>query len=132
TMAEIGPGRGTLMKDMVRTIGRLAPSLGDGAGFALVEASPRLTAVQQKTLQGSGPAFTWHASLDTLSDGPLFIVGNEIFDALPFRQFVRQGDKWLERAIGLGADNAFQFGIGTTSLAADALPPAAMDAPNGS
>jgi SAM-dependent MidA family methyltransferase len=111
---------------------RLAPDLAAEADFILVEASPRLTAVQQETLRESGPAFTWHPTLDTQPGGTLFIVGNEIFDALPFRQFVRQGDTWLERAIGLDADGGFRFGIGTTSLAADALPPAAMDAPNGS
>ena len=53
----------------------------------------------------------------------LLVVGNEFFDALPFRQFVRQGGKWLERAVGLDADGGFQFGIGTASLAASALPP---------
>ena len=68
TIAEIGPGRGTLMKDIVRTIGRIAPELADRADFALIEASPRLTAVQQETLRDSGPAFTWHATLDTLPD----------------------------------------------------------------
>jgi SAM-dependent MidA family methyltransferase len=132
TVAEIGPGRGTLMKDMVRTIGRIAPDLAAGADFALVEASPRLTAVQQETLRDGGRPFAWHAELDALPDGPLFIVGNEIFDALPFRQFVKHDAKWLERAIGLNADGNFQFGIGTAALAPESLPTAAKDAPDGS
>ena len=55
TIAEIGPGRGTLMKDIVRTIGRLAPDLKAGAAFALIELSPRLSAIQQATLRGATP-----------------------------------------------------------------------------
>jgi len=125
TIAEIGPGRGTMMKDMVRTIGRLAPKLAGSADFALVEASPRLAATQQETLAGSSGAISWHATLDTLPDRPLLVVGNEIFDALPFRQFVKQNGKWLERAVGLDAVGALQFGIGTASIAADAIPPGA-------
>lgn len=132
TIAEIGPGRGTLMKDMVRTVGRLAPQLADSADFALVEASPHLSATQKKTLSASSGAFSWHATLDTLSNQPLLVVGNEIFDALPFRQFVKRNGRWLERAVGLDADGALQFGIGTASLAADALPPDAKNAPDGS
>ena len=132
TIAEIGPGRGTLMRDMVRTIGKIAPELATKAGFALIEASPRLTAVQRETLRDSGPAFVWHATPDTLPSGPLFIVGNEIFDALHFRQFVRHEGKWLERAIGLDAQGAFQFGIGTASLAPESLPVKTKDAPDGS
>lgn len=131
TVAEIGPGRGTLMKDMVRTLRRIAPRLASGADFALIEASPRLTAVQRDTLGDSGRSFAWHVTPDTLPDQPLLIVGNEIFDALPFRQFVRHDGKWLERVIGLDADDGFRFGIGTASLAADALPAAARDAPDG-
>ncbi len=130
TLAEIGPGRGTLMKDMVRTLHRIAPRLAAGADFALVEASPRLSAVQRDTLRDSGPDFGWHATPDTLPDQPLLIVGNEIFDALPFRQFVRHDGKWLERAIGV--DGYFRFGIGPAYLAADALPAAAGNAPDGS
>ncbi len=131
-IAEIGPGRGTLMKDIIRTISRIAPDLATGADFALVEASPRLATIQQETLRDSGPAFTWHATLDTLPDRPLLIVGNEIFDALPFRQFVRHDGQWLERAIGLDADGAFCFGIGTASLAMDALPAEERNATDGS
>ena len=132
TIAEIGPGRGTLMKDMVRTICRIAPELAAGASFALVEASPRLTAIQQETLRDTGPAFAWYATLDMLPDEPLFIVGNEIFDALPFRQFAKHGGKWLERAIGLDAEGALLFGIGTASLAPGSLPAEAKNAPDGS
>lgn len=131
TVAEIGPGRGTLMKDVTRTILRLAPDLGSAAGFALVEASPRLTAVQQETLRDSGLSFSWHANIDTLPDKALFIVGNELFDALPFRQFVRQDGKWLERAIGLDDDGALQFGIGAGALAGATPPPAADNPPDG-
>jgi len=132
TIAEIGPGRGTLMKDLALTIRRIAPNLAAGAAFALVEASPRLTAVQQETLRDAGFSFSWHATIETLSDVPLFVVGNEIFDALPFRQFVKQDGKWLERAIGLDTDEALQFGIGAATLSGDALPPEAKNAPDGS
>lgn len=132
TVAEIGPGRGTLMKDMVRTIGRIAPDFAVGADFALVEASPRLAAMQQETLRDSGRPFTWHATSDTLPGGPLFIVGNEIFDALPFRQFARHDGRWLERAIGLDTQGSFQFGLGTAALDPRSLPAEARDATDGS
>lgn len=131
TVAEIGPGRGTLMKDVTRTILRLAPDLGSAAGFALVEASPRLTAIQQETLRDGGLSFTWHVTVDTLPDTALFIVGNELFDALPFRQFIRQDGNWLERAIGLDDDEALRFGIGAGTLAGGTLPPAADSQPDG-
>jgi SAM-dependent MidA family methyltransferase len=88
--------------------------------------------VQQETLRDSGRPFTWHATSDTLPDGPLFMVGNEIFDALPFRQFARHDGRWLERAIGLDADGNFQFGIGTAALAPESLPAEATNAPDGS
>jgi len=132
TIAEIGPGRGTLMKDVARTIARLAPDLSGRADFSLVEASPRLAAAQKETLRGSSGSFSWHTTLDTLPDQPLLVVGNEIFDALPFRQFVKRDGRWLERAIGLDLGGALQFGIATASLAADALPPGAKQAPDGS
>ncbi len=50
-IAEIGPGRATMMRDIIRTVGRLAPDLNATGRFALVEASPRLAAQQQASLK---------------------------------------------------------------------------------
>ncbi len=125
TIAEIGPGRGTLMKDIVRTLRRLAPDLAARANFAMIEASPRLAEIQRQTLADVGADFAWHADIEALAPQPLLTVGNEIFDALPFRQFVKTEAGWLERAIGLGNDDTLRFGVGTANLSAGALPSAA-------
>jgi SAM-dependent MidA family methyltransferase len=65
----------------------------------LVEASPKLRAIQYETLADYTP--THHDSADTLPDQPLFLVANEFFDALPVRQFVRDEDGWRERQVGV-------------------------------
>lgn len=132
TVAEIGPGRGTLMKDMVRTMRRLAPDLTSGAEFVLVEASPRLAEVQRRTLQDVGPDFSWHGTVDTLARRPLFAVGNEIFDALPFRQIVRTGDRWRERVVDLDGEGRFRFAAGATVVPDAALPEEVRNAREGS
>ena len=120
-VVEIGPGRGTLMRDMARTLGRVAPGLYRAAGFHLVETSPKLAQVQAETLASSG-TFAWHGSVDDLPEGPLFIVGNEIFDAVPMRQYQFAGGVWRERLVGLGADGGLAFVLGEGSLDPALLP----------
>jgi len=76
---ELGPGRGTLAADAIRAM--------KGAGFApdvhFVETSPVLRKAQVERVPGA----IWHDDLSTLPDeGPLLIVANEFFDALPVRQ----------------------------------------------
>lgn len=131
-VVEIGPGRGTLMKDIVRTIRRITPDLASAAEFVLVETSARLVDIQKTTLQGSGPAFTWLDGIGALSRKPTLFVGNEIFDAIPFRQFVRASGRWHERVIALEDDDRFRFAPGTASLAQDALPADLWHAAEGS
>jgi SAM-dependent MidA family methyltransferase len=114
-VAEIGPGRGTLMRDMVRTLGKVAPDFRQAAKFHLVETSPRLVKVQASTLAGSGD-FGWHADIEDLPSGPLFITGNEIFDALPVRQYQFVGGVWRERMVGLAPDGGLGFVLGEGSL----------------
>lgn len=131
-LAEIGPGRGTLMKDMARTLRRLSPDFAESARFVLVEASPRLRAVQERTLAAAGPAFEWHEDVEKLPRGPLHIVGNELFDAVPVRQYVKLGQAWRERAVGLDDAGRLVFVAGAGSLDAALLPPGANLAPQGS
>lgn len=105
-LAEIGPGRGTLMADMLRALKAL-PEMRAAAEIHLIEASPTLRARQRQTL-GDLPVH-WHDQIDSLPDTPLFLVANEFFDALPIRQFRRTGAGWAERQVGL-RDGELAFG----------------------
>ncbi len=117
TLAELGPGRGTLMADILRAT-RNVPGFHDAARIALVEASPALRAEQQARL-GAGPV--WLDSAGALPQAPLFLVANEFFDALPIRQFLRAGPAWRERLVGL-TDDALAFGLSAPRPVAELEP----------
>lgn len=96
TLAEAGPGRGTLMADILRAQ-RSVPGLSDALSPHLIEASPRLRALQRTALKGH--AARWLDRVDELPEAPLFFVANEFVDALPIRQFRREGAGWCERMV---------------------------------
>lgn len=98
TLAELGPGRGTLMADVLRATARV-PGFHAAAKVCLVEASPVLRGVQRATL--AGYQITWLDQAEDLPDAPLFLLANEFFDALPIRQFTREAAGWAETMIGL-------------------------------
>ena len=106
-LAELGPGRGTLMADMLRAT-RAVPGFHAALQVHLVEASPALRDRQAATLADHAPA--WHHAAAELPGLPLFLVANEFFDALAVRQFIRAGEAWRERVIGL-CDGALAFGL---------------------
>ncbi len=108
TLAELGPGRGTLMADALRACGSV-PGFLAAAHIVLVEASPALRAQQRTTLAAHDPV--WLTDVSALPQQPLFLIANEFFDALPIRQFVRAGSRWHERQIGV-ADADLSFGLG--------------------
>jgi SAM-dependent MidA family methyltransferase len=113
-LAELGPGRGTLIADILRATQGIA-GFHAAAWVHLVETSPLL-----RQAQATRVAATWHDSVTALPDAPLFLVANEFFDALPIRQFIRDGAGWRERVVGL-TDDRLVFGL--TAIA----PLAALD-----
>ena len=119
---ELGPGRGTLARDVLRAAARA----GWTPQVHFVETSPALTAMQRML----HPDATWHADLASLPDEcPLLVVANEFLDALPVRQWVRVGGRWRERMIGLDGDE-LRFLAGGQVMDA-ALPTEPSDAPEG-
>jgi len=96
-LAELGPGRGTLMADALRAA-KHAPDFLAAAQVHLVETSPVLRAKQLATV---GPRAVWHDSVISLPALPMLIIANEFFDALPVRQFQRAGRGWYERMVGI-------------------------------
>ncbi|HLY54276.1 MAG TPA: SAM-dependent methyltransferase [Stellaceae bacterium] len=121
-LVELGPGRGTLAADILRTF-RIMPACRAAARLHLVETSPALRERQRATLGGEP---VWHDALDTVPDGPMLLVANEFFDALPIRQFVYSGNAWHERLVGLDATGELVFVLG-----AAAAPPPPIPLPQG-
>lgn len=113
-LVELGPGRGTLMADILR-VARHAPDFLAALSVHLVETSPVLRERQAEALQSAGAAPSWHAAFRDVPVGPTLLVANEFFDALPIRQFVRL-DAWRERVVGLDQRDRLVFGIGPDVL----------------
>jgi NADH dehydrogenase [ubiquinone] 1 alpha subcomplex assembly factor 7 len=106
-LVELGPGRGTLMADALRATQRL-PGFHAALRLHLVETSPALRQRQAACLAGYRPG--WHDQLDTVSQqGPLLLLANEFFDALPIRQFIRTDRGWAERKVGLDSDGGLTW-----------------------
>jgi YfiH family protein len=125
-LVELGPGRGTLMADALRAC-RVAPEFLAAIEVTMVETSPILRERQQEALADCGVPVSWAFGLDDVPEGPLIVIANEFFDALPVRHFVRAHDGWCEKLIGNGADGRFFAG-----MAANPEPLIRADAPLGS
>ncbi|KQO82207.1 class I SAM-dependent methyltransferase [Rhizobium sp. Leaf262] len=122
-LVEIGPGRGTMMADMLRVIQRIAPPLYESMSVHLVETSPRLTETQKQTLASHGDKISWHESFEDVPPGLLLIAANELFDAIPIRQFVKTPHGFRERVVALDTADELIFTAGLASIDPDLLPP---------
>jgi SAM-dependent MidA family methyltransferase len=112
-LVELGPGRGTLMADAIRT----AAAVSDFSGaieIHLVETSPVLATRQKRSLSTLAQPIHWHTRFSDVPRGPLIVVANEFLDALPIRQFQRTGAGWHERRI-VQCDGRLQWTIEPTS-----------------
>lgn len=132
-ICEIGPGRGTLMSDLLRAAGRLAPDMMRNVPVAMVETSNRLTSIQRKKLTDSGFTIEWHKSIDTVPHGPLILIANELFDALPDHQFVKNQGRFVERMVSVSdmPEPQLCFAIGKSGIDAALLPVGYQTTPDG-
>lgn len=107
-LVELGPGRGTLMADLLRAA-RLMPDFGAAADVHLVETSLPLRRAQRAAL--GDRRVRWHDAFSEVPRAPTLLIANEFFDALPIRQFEHVGGDWHERLIDHG-DDGFEFVTG--------------------
>jgi len=120
-LVEMGPGDGTLMSDILRTL-RHAPGFLEAADVWLVETSAPLRELQAERLPQD---VQWASSLaDVPARAPILLVANELLDCLPARQFVRTAIGWAEQVVGLDDAGELAFGLSPTPAAA-LLPDAA-------
>ncbi|DBA72425.1 TPA: hypothetical protein ACH3X2_010456 [Trebouxia sp. C0005] len=126
-LVELGPGRGTLMADLLRGTAPFKPFIS-GLDVHLVEVSKflrlqqwdklhcrGLPAVAASTAEGhqtgtampSGVQVHWHRSLDEIPDDlPTVYIAHEFLDALPVHQFQKTERGWCERLIDVASDES--------------------------
>ena len=123
---ELGPGRATLASDALRAM----TSISFVPRVHFVETSPSLRE-RQRTLI---PNVLHHDAVSGLPEqGPLLVVANEFFDALPVRQIVRSGGEWRERVVICpDPDQPDRFAPVTGYRRVESgIPPLATEAPEG-
>ncbi len=96
-LVELGPGRGTLMLDILR-VTKQDPAFSKAMQLKLVETSPALRKLQSSMLKNN--SFFHLDALSDLPDMPILLVANEFFDALPICQYVFSDAGWQERLLG--------------------------------
>lgn len=110
-LAEMGPGRGTLMADVLRVITKIKPEMISSSQVILIESSARLIDVQKKTLQHYYNNIEWHAHFSQIPQKPIIFFANELFDALPIHQFLIKNGSLQERLITVNQENDLAFAV---------------------
>ncbi|MEM9751186.1 MAG: SAM-dependent methyltransferase, partial [Pseudomonadota bacterium] len=135
-LIELGPGRGVLMADILRTAQQLRPEFIAAVRVYLIEYSGRMRHEQRTRLKDAKPDIIWATKLAEAPPGPTLIVANEFFDCLPIRQFLKGEDgEWRERLVTTADDgsDALDFTLSEAPVPAHRLFPAhIVEAPEGS
>ncbi|GMH20978.1 hypothetical protein Nepgr_022820 [Nepenthes gracilis] len=121
---ELGPGRGTLMADLLRGTSKFKKFI-ESLSVHLVECSPTLQKLQHSNLKCvdengigenatistlAGTPVSWHPTLEEVPSGvPTIIIAHEFYDALPIHQFQRTSRGWCEKMIDVADDSLFRF-----------------------
>src|SRR5450755_1031324 len=130
-LIELGPGRGTMMADVLRAL-RVLPPLYQALSIHLVEINPVLREKQKSTLSGAR-SIAWHDNIDDVPEGPAVIFANEFFDVLPIHQVVKGETGWHERIVEIDPSGKLVFGVAQEPVPRFEvlLPPLARAAPVG-
>lgn len=99
SLVELGPGRGTLMADLLRA-SRSVPGFHDALTIHMVEMSPVLAHAQYLNLRNLHPRVEWLDSVEQLPASRTILIANEFFDALPIKQFQMTAEGVCERRVG--------------------------------
>ncbi len=87
---EMGAGNGEMIYQIIRS-SKMFPQFFKSCKFLIYEKSKSLKNIQQKKLKSYD--VSWINKLDNIKTAPTLFIGNEFFDALPIKQFVKINDK---------------------------------------
>jgi len=96
SIVELGPGRGVLMRDLLRTA-KLIPEFYKALSIELVEINQNFITHQKSNLQNFNLPINWQTSIEDIPKKPTIIIANEFFDAMPIKQYIKVKELWYER-----------------------------------
>jgi NADH dehydrogenase [ubiquinone] 1 alpha subcomplex assembly factor 7 len=124
-LVELGPGRGTLMKDALRA-GSVVPGFVQAANIRLVESNRTLVKQQLSALAAYADRTTWHSSAarlfwtqDNNAPQPNIVLANEYLDTFSIEQWVARDGEWRLRAVGVDNGNLVFTEIATADWPRD-------------
>lgn len=94
-LAELGPGRGVLMRDIISVLDKT--DMKNHYKISFVEVNEELIKEQKKIL--SGKQITWIKNPADIMDMKNIFIANEFFDALPIKQYHKVKSSWKELVI---------------------------------
>ena len=116
SLVELGPGRGTLMADLLRAT-KNTVEFHDSITIHMVETSPTLAHAQYMLLRDMHPRVEWLDSVEEIPANKTIVIANEFFDALPIKQYVMTDEGMRERRVGFdAATQQFIFVLGDAGL----------------
>ncbi len=110
-LIELGPGNGTLFKDIVRTA-KILPNFFENANVNFIEINKELRKIQEKNLNFFKQSkIRWSKALNLRSKLPTIIYSNEFFDCFPVRQFLNDNNHWFERYVKFNEKESKYYSI---------------------
>jgi len=113
-LVELGPGKGTLMSDILRVVRQVSDAREALESVHLVEMSGWLREVQRGVLRDTEVEVIWYDSIEEVEgrdDVYTMIVANEFLDALPVHVIERTRAGWREVMVGLTDDGGRRLGF---------------------
>jgi len=95
-LVELGPGKGTLLKDILRS-SSVNQKFLNSINLTLIEKNKTLIDIQKKIINSEN--ITWCEEFDISNKNiPSIIYSNEFFDCFPVQQFHKK-EKWYEKYV---------------------------------
>ena len=111
SLVEIGPGEGSLSRDLIDAITNIAPALTKKIELVLVELNVGMRERQEKVVNNiKGVDFRW-SNLEELMLKPLtgVVIANEVLDAFPVERLVFRDEKVFRQGVSLKQINDEYF-----------------------
>ena len=101
-IVELGPGDGSLCRDLLRTFKQFK-KFYNSLEINLLEISDKLKTIQK--LKNNNKKVKWIKKIKEINCGPIIFLGNEFFDALPIKQIYKKKKLFFEKYVALSNDN---------------------------